>query len=395
LVKKPRRKRGSPLFPLFFCVLLFITAQAASVDIGPLNLVFGSDQGVELFSDCIVDPNDGGLILAEYSENRLRKVANVNSYNSAATPYWGSGIVGNAVGSSTSSRFNIPWGVAFNGNGTLLFVSNYEGQTISRINIRTGLLDIWAGTGVAGTAEGTGTTNTQLNGSSGMYYHASTNELYVTEQGSHRICIFDSAAKSSTLAGNPSFSTPRDGTGTSAYFDQPVSLDYDGSVNQALLVVDRAAHTMRLVTLAGVVTTPVGRSGTKDTTDGRGTAARLCEPFAIRVHKGYAYVTQLCGSVRRIDLASFIVSSVLDAETGSIRSLPYFTMGLCFGPDDKMYVTPMGAILEVLLGSNATARPPPPPTPRTPVPLLSGSSSESVMDSVFAAVVVTITVLLF
>jgi hypothetical protein len=50
-------------------------------------------------------------------------------------------------------------------------------------------------------------------------------------------------------------------------------------VNYALWVADQNAHSVRVVTLAGVVTTPVGLAGTAGTTDGMGSNARFNQPW--------------------------------------------------------------------------------------------------------------------
>ena len=93
----------------------------------------------------------------------------------------------------------------------------------------------------------------------------------------------------STFAGTTGVSATLDGTGTAAQFTNPVSAAVDGSGN--IYVADPAAHVIRKITSAGVVTTLAGTVGSAGSVDGVGSAARFNGPSGVAVDgSGNIYV---------------------------------------------------------------------------------------------------------
>jgi hypothetical protein len=103
--------------------------------------------------------------------------------------------------------------------------------------------------------------------------------LYVADQGNHRIRQVTPAGVVTTFAGNATESST-DGTGTAATFDTPYGLTSDSAGN--LYVADVIANLVRMITPAGVVTTLVG-SGALAQTDGVGTAAAFDMPLGLAI----------------------------------------------------------------------------------------------------------------
>ena len=99
-----------------------------------------------------------------------------------------------------------------------------------------------AGSGTSGYTDGTGT-SAQFNSPTGVAVDGAGN-VYVADQGNHRIRKITTSGVVSTLAGSTSGYT--DGTGTSAKFNNPIGVAVDGAGN--VYVADQGNHRIRKIT---------------------------------------------------------------------------------------------------------------------------------------------------
>ena len=106
--------------------------------------------------------------------------------------------------------------------------------------------------------------------------------LYVADTDNHTIRKVTVAGVVSTLAGTAGVSGSADGTNGTARFFQPQGLAVDGTGN--IYIADTGNFTIRKVTPAGVVTTLAGLAGNAGTNDATGTSARFYEPEAVAVN---------------------------------------------------------------------------------------------------------------
>ena len=86
------------------------------------------------------------------------------------------------------------------------------------------------------------------------------------------------------MAGLPVTTGSTDGTGSAARFNYPAGIT--PGTNGNYYFADVANHTIRRITLAGVVTTIAGLAGTSGTNDGTGDAARFNYPNGAGVDNG-------------------------------------------------------------------------------------------------------------
>ena len=124
---------------------------------------------------------------------------------------------------------------------------------------------------------GTGTA-ASFNRSAGVALDGSGN-LYVADRSNHLIRKITAAGVVTTLAGSGSAGSAN-GTGTAASFNYPFGVAVDG--NGTVYVADSYNHLIRKITAAGVVTTLAG-SGSTGSANGTGTAASFNYPFGVAV----------------------------------------------------------------------------------------------------------------
>lgn len=189
---------------------------------------------------------------------------------------------GSADGMGTAARFSGPAGVAFIGDNVL--VADTGNHTIRRITSSETVTTLAGATGVEGSADGTGSA-ARFRFPGGIASLGA--DLYVTDSENHTIRKVTTDGIVTTIAGNPGITGSADGTGDAARFNNPqgiVALDGD------LYVVDTGNHTVRKVTMAGVVTTLAGTAGTPGSSDGIGASARFSSPLGIAVLGSGLYV---------------------------------------------------------------------------------------------------------
>ena len=215
----------------------------------------------------------------------------------------GDGTQASTDGTGTAAQFARPRGLTL--VGTDLYIIGFDNHLIRKLDLTTNVVTTFAGTGTSGSADGTGTAASF----NSLYFitNDGTN-LYVTEQGNHRIRqIVISSGVVTTLAGSSSGFT--DATGTAAQFQEPAGITTDG-VN--LYVSDSLNNRIRKIVIAtGVVTTLAG-SGTAGVADGTGTAATFNDPRGIITDGVNLYVVQVGGttdSIRKIVIATGVVTT--------------------------------------------------------------------------------------
>lgn len=219
----------------------------------------------------------GNVFVADSFNSTVRKIAPggiVTTLAGAARSR------GNADGTGASARFDQPFGIAADGNGTV-YVSDATANTIRKISA-AGVVSTLAGQGgSAGSTDGTGTSARFMVPYGIAVDTAGT--VFVVDHGNHTIRRVTAEGVVSTLAGTAGSAGSTDGSGAAGRFRYPsgVAVDRDGNV----FVADTDNHVIRQISPSGEVTT-VGGSGSPGSTDGVGTAARFFNPKGIAAETG-------------------------------------------------------------------------------------------------------------
>ena len=267
---------------------------AGSVDGTGTAASFSSPAGVAIDAS-------GNLYIGDQGNSKIRKITSAG----VVTTFAGSGTNSSIDGTGTAASFTGPYGVAVDASGNV-YVTEYFGYKVRKIT-SAGVVTTLAGSGTNGSVDGTGAA-AQFGILRGIGIDALGN-LYVGDDTYNNIRKITPAGVVTTIAGTGSAGSA-DGTGTAASFNRPFGVAVDASGN--LYVADFANNRIRKITSAGVVTTFAG-SATSGSTDATGTAARFNSPSGVGVDaSGNLYVTDYNNhKIRKISLFGYMISPAL------------------------------------------------------------------------------------
>ena len=252
----------------------------------------------------------GNLYVADYGNHTIRKISPAGLVTTLAGK---AGVLGSVNGTGSAARLNFPIGLTLD-SSTNLYVADSRNHTIRKIS-PAGLVTTLAGTaGSAGSADGTGVA-ARFNYPFGITADTSGN-LYVTDLGNSTIRKIASSGAVTTLAGSVGNTGSDNGTGTAARFNQPFDIVINTQGN--FFVADTYNHTIRLVTLAGEVTTVAGMSGSSGSDDGTGDAARFNYPTGVGIDgNGNLFVADYSNSTIRRVATGGIVTTLAGTAGGT------------------------------------------------------------------------------
>ena len=271
----PMRSAAALYCALLLLLTLVSPAQDSVRTLAGLPETPGSTDGTNntaRFNDPagIAIATDGTIFVADNQNHAIRRIGT----NGVVTTLAGlPGAPGSADGSGSSARFDSPTGLALGPDGAL-YVSDTGNHTIRRVTTNGVVITLAGSAGNADYADGPATA-ARFNQPLGLAI-APDGTVFVADSGNHLIRVTATNGTVSVLAGNPETFGSADGTGTNAFFNNPVGLALapDGS----LFVSDANNFTLRRVTAAGVVTTIAGAAGQDGFTDGPAASARFGKP---------------------------------------------------------------------------------------------------------------------
>jgi len=224
----------------------------------------------------------------------------------AVSTFAGNGDAGNTNGVSELAKFNFPTDVTADVSGNI-YVADYNNHLIRKIT-PSGIVSTFAGSGVAGYADGNALT-AQFNHPYGITVDASGN-VYVADKYNFRIRKINPAGVVTTLAGS-GIEGFVDGPAAAAQFAYPEDVALDGGGN--VYVADYNNNSIRKITPAGIVSTFAG-NGSAGIDDGQGQLATFYLPESLAFDPlGNLLVTEIYGPLRKIT-SSGMVSTIYTPE---------------------------------------------------------------------------------
>ncbi len=244
----------------------------------------------------------GGLYIGDYANNRIRKVSAALIATVAGN---GSAGFSGDGGSAASAELHAPYGMAFDTAGDL-YLADYQNNRVRVIS--AGAINTLAGTGAGGFSGDLGpAASAQLNQPSAVAV-SSVGDVYIADTGNNRIRKV-SAGTITTFAGTGAAGFAGDtGTAATAQLNAPSGVAFDSSGN--LYIADTANNRIRKVS-NGVITTIAGTGVAGFSGDGgSATSAQLRNPAGITIDStGNLYIAD-SGNNRIRKVTGGVISTV-------------------------------------------------------------------------------------
>ena len=285
-----------------------------------------------------VNPSTGNLFVADTNNNIIRIVTPTGS----TTTFAGSGGAGSADGTGASASFNNPYSLAYDPASATVAVADTLSHRIRLVSFPGAVVTTLAGSS-QGYADGTGS-SAQFAHPRGVAFQASTGNIYVADAMNYRIRVITPAGVVATVAGSGT-SAYADGTGTAASFSEVFGIAFTST--GALIVADQNFNRrVRVVSPTGIVTTLAGGAGGAPYQDGVGTSAVFHSPGGnMAVLTSNTIVMNDGNRVRSITFPEGVVTTIAGVTgagyadgTGTSASFNYLQGGVAILPSGAVAI---------------------------------------------------------
>ena len=231
----------------------------------------------------------GNMFFAEMQNHVVRRVDAKTKVISTLAGTGAPGFSGDG-GPAAKAQFKQPHSIAFDPDGKLL-VCDIGNNRIRRIDLTTGIIDTYAGTGEKKpAADGAPLAGTPLNGPRAIDLDPQGNMYLALREGNAVYRIDPKAGKIYHFAGTGEKGYTGDGGDAKlAKLSGPKGISY--SSDGGVYIADTESHTIRRIDLkSGVITTVLGTGEPGDGPMGDPLKCKLARPHGVFVHKGIIYV---------------------------------------------------------------------------------------------------------
>jgi sugar lactone lactonase YvrE len=266
----------------------------------------------------LAEDGSGNLYIADYSNNRVRKVDAETGIITTVAGNGNPGSLGDG-GLATNAELLGPSGVAVDSSGNL-YIADSSNNRIRKVTATTGIISTVAGTDNAGYfGDGELATSAELDYPQDVAVDGSGN-LYIADYQNARIRKVTAATGIiSTVAGTGSTGYFGDGgLATKAELILPTGIALDGSAN--LFIADEATNTIREVAAATGIITTVAGNGTYGYSGDGGPAASalLANPSDVAVDgAGNLYIAEGDFRIRKIAAATGFITTLFGNGAGT------------------------------------------------------------------------------
>ncbi|MCW3121014.1 MAG: hypothetical protein JWQ38_506 [Flavipsychrobacter sp.] len=249
----------------------------------------------------------GNIYIADTKNHCIRKITSGIISTIAGT----GGVLGYSGdgGSATSAKMNEPVSVYVDGSGNI-YAADASNHVVRKITA-AGIISTIAGNGIAGySADGIAATNSKLNFPGGVWVDASGN-VYIGDTYNQRVRKVNTSGIISTYAGTGTIGSSGDGgpaTNALLYNTNEVTMDAAGN----LYMSDNGNHRIRKVNTSGIISTVAGDGTGGYVTDGvPATSTGIYFPVGVKTDpSGNLYFGEDGDSrVRKVD-ATGIISTI-------------------------------------------------------------------------------------
>jgi sugar lactone lactonase YvrE len=287
---------------------------------------------------------DGVIYVADTGNHTIRKISPEGLVTTLAGQ---AGVAGKADG-PIGGTFNAPTALAVDGTGNI-YVADTGNHTIRVVSPQGVVRTLSGKAGVSGSAVGAGT-DARFDTPTGIALDGSGN-AYVADSKNHVIRKVQLDGTTTTFIGIPNVVGSNDNQFGTPRFSSPQGVAFSPA---GLVVADTGNGTIRVVTSSGQVSTIAGLAGFFGTTDGQSFNARFNGSVALAVDAfGAAYISdQASQTIRKVTAAGNVTTPVgnLGHEGTRLGALPaglFRPHGLAMTAQGDLLVVSGNAILQV------------------------------------------------